>query len=209
MSAAEPPVDARLGGVPAAPSPAFRRLLPSLVASFVLPLIAYALTRPYVESDAEALAVGALFPATWTAVRLARSRRIDPLAAISLIGLCTALVFTLLSGGNPLLLKIQEAPLTGALGLAMLVSVVVRRPLLPILVSAIGYRLPVSSARAVTMTTIVGAILVVEALVRLGLALALSTTTFLEIHRPVTWAIWGVGILLLLATRGRTKQVRP
>jgi len=176
------------------------------VASFLLPPAAYLLARPYVSSDAAALAIGALFPAAWTVLRLIVRRRLEPLGAISLSALSVALLIALLSGGNSLLLKLQEAPLTGALGLAMLVSVVVRRPLLTELLRIAGRQISIPFARARFITAIFGATLVAEALVRLGLALTLDTSTFVEVHRPVSWAIWGIGLLLLLGTRGRTNR---
>ena len=188
---------------------AVRHLLPSFAATFVLPIVAYAVVRPRVDSDATALAVGALFPATWTGVRLAWQRRLDPLGAVSLAGLGLALLFTLLSGGNPLLLKLQEAPITGSVGLVLLVSVAVRRPLLPALLRLIGRPMPLTHARAMLITAIIGATLCVETLVRVVLAVTLDTSTFLEVHRPVSWAIWGVGLALLLGTRGRHSRERP
>jgi len=189
--------------------PTVRHLLRSLAATFLLPLLAYAVVRPRVDSDATALAIGALLPATWTGVRLAWQRRLDPLGVISLTGLGLALLFTLLSGGNPLLLKLQEAPITGALGLVLLVSVAARRPLLPALLRLIGRPLPLTHARAMLITAIIGATLCVEGFVRLLLAVTLDTSTFLEVHRPVSWAIWAIGLLLLLATKGRRTTERP
>ncbi len=190
-------------GSPSAARSRLSRLVPSLAANFMLPVVAYALVRPQVDSDATALVVAALFPAAWTVGRLVRRHRLDPLGVVSLTSLGAALLFTLASGGNPLLLKVQEAPVTGAFGLALLVSVAARRPLLPALLRLVGRPLPLTHARAMLITAIVGATLCVEVLVRLLLAVTLDTSTFLEVHRPVSWAIWAIGVLLLLATKGR------
>ncbi len=177
--------------------------------NFALPVVAYALVRPRVDSDATALVIGALFPAIWTVGRLVWRRRLDPLGVVSLTGLGVALLFTLVSGGNPLLLKVQEAPITGAFGLVLLVSVAARRPLLPVLLRLVGRPLPLTHARAMLITATVGATLCVEVMVRLLLAVTLDTSTFLEVHRPVSWAIWAVGLLLLLATKGRRTTEQP
>jgi hypothetical protein len=43
-----------------------RTLTPSLVATFVLPIVVYFLLRPHVGGDATALAIGGAIPAAWS-----------------------------------------------------------------------------------------------------------------------------------------------
>jgi hypothetical protein len=178
-----------------------RTLVPSLVASFVIPIAVYFLLRPHVGSDATALAIGGALPAAWTLARLAWRWRLDPIGLIAVLGFGVALLVTVLSGGNALALKLHEAPLTGAFGVVCLVSVAVRRPLLPTVLQLFGRSGQATIRRAAAATVVVGATFLTDAVTRVVLAVTLPTSTFLAVSREVSWAILGVGLVLLWRIR--------
>jgi hypothetical protein len=73
------------------------------------------------------------------------------------------------------------------------------------------FRSPVEPGRhrLVVMTIIVGIVLLIDVAVRVLLALTLSTTVYLAVHREVTWAALGLGVLLLVMTKGRPREDSP
>ncbi len=196
------PYATRTGGPPPI-RPLVWRYLPSLAVSFVVPLLLYVLLRPRVGADTTALALAGAVPTAWTAARLAWRRRVDPIGAFSVGGFSVTLLGTALLHGNPLLLEVQEAPLTGAIGLAALVSVAVRRPLLSPVLRLLRRPAPPGSRQVGVATAIIGATLLIDASTRMALALILPTTTFLAVHREISWIVLGSGLaLLLLSGRG-------
>jgi hypothetical protein len=184
-----------------------RRLAPSVVLNIVIPLLVYTMLRPHVGSDAVALAVGAAIPVLVTAGGFALRRRIDPVGVLAIIGIGAALILLALTGGDPLVLKIHDALLTGPLGLVCLISVLVGKPLLLVAQRAVAARrgtsAPGNPRAASILTGIVGAMLVIHALVLLALALAMPTTTFLAVGKPVGWAVLAAGVATLYWYRGR------
>ncbi|MGP4097850.1 VC0807 family protein [Nonomuraea sp. KM90] len=193
------------------------RMVASGVLNGLVPLAAYALVRPYAGSDATALAIAAGIPVACTAAVFAARRRIDPIGVVALLGYGVALLALLLSGGNPLVLKLHEAVLTGPLGVAGLVSVVVGRPLYLVVLRRVARRNPAAAAMlrrpdirrvAAVLTTILGGTLAIHALVMLVLAVRLPTGTYLAVARPIGWALLagGVGILLWYRARLRARR---
>lgn len=123
--------DARSAGGARRLAPRLPAVAARLGAIIVVPVLAYLLLRPQVGSDAAALAIAGAIPAAWTLARLAWRRRVDPIGGLAVVGFGIALLLAALSGGDALLLKVREAPLTGAIGVVFLLSAAVRRPLLP------------------------------------------------------------------------------
>lgn len=201
------PTQARLSDGAAERRRRLRRLLPGLIAAAIVPALAYVLVRPHVGSDAAALAITAVIPAVWTAARLIWRRRLDPIGVLSAAGLGITLLVLLFARGNTVLLELREAPLTGALGLIALGSVAARRPLLPVVMRLLGRPLPAGIPTGL-ITAIIGATLVIDAGVRLILALSLSTTAYLAIHREVSWLILGCGVALLVFLGKRIRAAR-
>ena len=185
-----------------------RLALPSLFVSFILLLVVYALLRTQLGSDVTALAIGGAFPAAWTAGRLLWRRRLDPLGLLAVLGFSIELCISVLTGGNSFVLKLQEAPLTGACGLALLASVAIRRPLFPVVLRLLGLEGAASRLQSSTSTLGLGAILCIDAIVRVILAAMLPTSTFLATSREVNWAIIGLGILVLTYVRRAGARAR-
>lgn len=193
-----------------------RRLLPSLVLNAALPLVVYLLLSPR-TGDVPALAVGAAIPVVVTAVGFVRRRRIDPIGVLAVVTFAIVLVVLALTGGNPLVLKLHDAVVTGPLGLVCLASVVIRRPLLTVahrMMASRGHDTPstltgTAQQRVLSvLTALIGTILVVHAGLILTLALTLPTSTFLAVGRPIGWAVIAVGVLTIMTYRKRLKTAR-
>jgi hypothetical protein len=154
--------------------------------------IGYFIARPLMHSDAGALAVAGAVPAVYAAVAAVLWRRIETIALLSAAAFALACVVSLLAGGSSLPLKLHEAGLTFILGLVLLVAVVIHRPI-PIgrfLKAPDGPR-----ASDETLGALVGAFLVLHALLQLVMALMMSTSEYLTVGRVISWAILGAGLL--------------
>ncbi|MGZ6388093.1 MAG: VC0807 family protein [Ktedonobacterales bacterium] len=179
-------------------APRLWRLAPRLIVNFICAPVAYMLLRPQVNSDAIALAIAGAVPIAWTIAFLASRRRFDPIGALAVVGFGVALLVSAFTGGSPLPLKLHwEFLLTGAIGLAFLVSVALRRPLLPVVLRLLGRGSTVSSRSPNAVTTLIGATLLLAAVTHVFLALTLPTATYLLASRVVSWAIYGTGITVL------------
>jgi hypothetical protein len=108
-----------------------RGLLLSVLLNAVVPVVVYNLAlRSVTSSEAVALSLAAVVPLLGTAVELARRRRLDFIGTLAVLGIAVSLGGMLVSG-DPRLLLMRESFLTGALGLACLLSLVVLpRPLM-------------------------------------------------------------------------------
>lgn len=190
-------------------SAAMRRMLPSIAVNGALPLIAYMALRSHVSSEAVALGIGGAIPVLVTLGGFVRRRRLDPIGVIAVIGFAVALIATVLSGGNSLILKLHDSVISGPLGIAFLISLATRRPLL-LLAKQLAERgkessAPVNSRAMYVLTAMIGAILVVHAAVILTLAVALPTTTFLAVGRPIGWAVLGLGAAAVMWYRSKLR----
>jgi len=175
--------------------------------NLVGPVLAYVLLRPHVHSDIIALVIGAAIPIVYTALILLWHRRLDAISVIAIVCFVFGLLLVLVTGGNELAFKLREDIWTGPAGLACLISVAVRRPLFSVVLRLAARRNPDLAVRAgdpqvrrmMSVTTAaIGVILLVHALVRVALALATSTTTFLALSRPLSLAIVGGGLAALV-----------
>jgi hypothetical protein len=106
-------------------------VLPSLLIDGLCPYLAYTLLIAYVPgiSQIMALAIGAIFPATYGVVGIVRRRHLDIIGAVVLIGIAVSMAATFV-GGDPKMLLIRESFVTGALGLVCLLSLLWPRPLM-------------------------------------------------------------------------------
>jgi hypothetical protein len=186
------------GGRRAAPEAAIR-----LVINAVAPVLVYLLLRPHVHSDVTALIAGTAIPAAYTVGIFLWRRRLDPVGVIALACFGIGLLLVIATSGNELVFKLREEIWTGPLGLAFLISAAARRPLLPMVLrlatrrdAEFAQRLRSPEARRITTvsTVVIGAILVVHAVLLIALALTTSTTTFLALSRPISWVVVGGGL---------------
>ncbi len=108
-----------------------RRLKPAfvleIIINFVLPWLVYQQVQPH-WGEHNALLASALPPVIWSVIELIRNRRIDAMSMLVVAGILLSLGAVLL-GGSPTLMLMRESLITGAIGLAFLVSALLRRPL--------------------------------------------------------------------------------
>ena len=200
------------GGVPPR---RFTRPLVSLAVNVVAPSLLYFALTAAGQSDFAALAVATAVPAVWTIARWLIRRRIDWIAAFATVGYALSLAASLLLGGGTLLLKAHGVLLTGPLGLVLLVSALMGRPLLLVLVRLIapdalvgrpaaqpGQPTGNPSRLATVATVVLGVACLVHAGVNLALA-ALPTQEYLLVKDPVTLVLLAATVGVLLLVRGK------
>jgi len=106
-----------------------RSLLPGLILSIACMLIVYNLLRPHFPpSNIIPLLVASLCPILANVVSIVYQRHLDVFGIMVLIGLVVSIIGVLL-GGNQQLLLIRESFVTGAIGLAFLVSLILPKSL--------------------------------------------------------------------------------
>jgi hypothetical protein len=99
------------------------------VISAGIPTVLYLVARSAGVAEVKALVWTALVPAAVGAIGLARTRSLNPIAAITLFAIAVSLLAAF-AGGDSRLLLIRESFVTGALGLACLVSLALPRPMM-------------------------------------------------------------------------------
>jgi hypothetical protein len=169
------------------------------------PVVIYALVRPLVSSDALGLGIAGALPILYSVGIAFTSRRIDPVALVSGLGFALACLVSALTGGSSLPMKVDEALITFILGLILLVAVLIRRPL------PIGRLLRIPNATSHTngvLGAMVGAFLMLHALVHVMLAVSLPTSTYLTTSRVVDWGTIALGIAGLHAYARRVRAAQ-
>lgn len=183
--------------------PSLRRLLPRVAVNAGLPLVVFAEVRPHVGSDVLALAVAGGVPLLGTLATFVLRRRLDVVGAVALVGFGLAVVISALSGGNRIVLELQDSLVTGPLGLLLLGSAAVGRPLHLVLLRILATRdprmggalsAPDRRRTSTIFTVLLGSTLSAHAGVLLVLALSVPTGTFLALSRPVGLAVLAVGV---------------
>ncbi|HEV7834450.1 MAG TPA: VC0807 family protein [Caballeronia sp.] len=102
-------------------------LVVELGVNLLLPWLAYRLALPY-WGELGALYASAVPPVIWSLVEFARTRRVDALSILVLLGIALSVVLMAL-GGSPRLLLMRESIASGAIGVVFLLSLALRRPL--------------------------------------------------------------------------------
>jgi hypothetical protein len=120
--------DARTSRPPSGPQP-HRAIARRASIIGLAPVIAYAVVRPLVNSDALGLAIAGAIPLIYAIGRALSRHRIDTVAIVVSIGYALGCITSLLTVGSSLPLKLHEAAITFAIGLVLLMAVLIRRPL--------------------------------------------------------------------------------
>lgn len=180
-----------------------RKLLPSLLVNAVFPFALYLVVRPFVPSDMIALLAGVCVPVVVTIIGFVVRRRFDRIGLLSVAAFAVLIALFAVTGGNPLILKLHEAIITGPLGLVGLGSVVIGKPLLGLIPPIRG---TMSKRQLTAMTVIIGGTLVLHCIVVLGFAILLPTGAFLAVGRPVAFAVILAGLLAMHAYRVQVKK---
>ena len=168
--------------------------------------VAYFAVRPFTGSDTAALAIAGAVPAAYTIAFVLLRRRMDPWGLLNAAGYALACVVSLLAGGSSLPLKLPEASVTFLAGMILLGTVLARRPL------PVGRLLKVPHADQrlnATLSAMVGAFLVLHALLTLTLAMTLPAATYLVVGRAVNWAVIAAGALSLYGYVLRLRRRGP
>jgi hypothetical protein len=105
-------------------------MLPSLALNALCPLLLYlSLRRRFPDPSIVPVASAALFPVLGNLLSIARSRRLDVIGVVMLLGFGVTLATAFLSGDQRLIL-VSRSLLTGVMGLAGVLSVALPRPLM-------------------------------------------------------------------------------
>lgn len=179
-----------------------------LLAGLVLPLFAYLIIRALIGSSVGALVITDAVPSTWLLVVGVARRRIDPIALLSATTVMIALAVYVITGGDPLAIKLRRGAVTGTIGVAALASVALGRPLL-LRVAEHAAKLnpgrPEVAARlaeperrrAVTrLTAIIGATFAIDGASQIVLALTVPTGRFVADSTGARIAVFGTGLVM-------------
>jgi hypothetical protein len=194
-----------------------------LVCNFILPWLVYRLTEPHV-GESHAIMISAGVPLVWSLIEFARNRKIDVISILVLSGIALSLL-AIAFGGSPRLLLFRESLVTGAIGLVLLGSAIIRRPLMRVLVTASSraFSDPNSDMAAIlpssafagareemeeyaqkpwflrlmsVMTVIVGLLLIIETAVRAALIFSLPTERVILLIPVIKYSAVGVPMLI-------------
>jgi|GEM_PF-3009412 len=196
-------------------------MVSTLVAG-VAPFLTYLAVRPQVGSVAAALAVTFAVPVVWAGLAGLWRGRLDADGILTISAYGIALALTVFTGGSALPLKLRSAAETGAAGVACLVSVVLRRPLVllalrlkarqasPRTWRAAVWRKPSSERLAgrkfSALTALVGAGLLVEAATQVALAFLTPTVVYVAASMPTRFAVYGSGAGLFFFVKARAPK---
>ena len=194
-----------------------RRLLVMLL----LPLVAYLLIRAFVGSPARALALSEAIPTGWLLLIGVTQRRLDRGALVSALTVAVALALYAFTGGDPLALELRRGAVTGSLGIAILVSVAIRRPLLLLVAEhaakmgpeqqpEIEARLAEPQRRRALsiLTAIIGLSLTFDGATQTGLALTVPTGSFAADSTAARVIVLGSGLVTAVWCFRYQKQQR-
>jgi hypothetical protein len=185
--------------------PAF---LLELAVNLLLPWLAYRLAMPH-WGETGGLIASAVPPVVWSLVELARFRRVDALSLIVLLGIVLS-IGAMALGGSPRMLLLRESLVSGAVGVAFLVSLPMRRPLIFYLaratvarevaggaerVNALWDERPAFATRMRMMTAVWGVGLTSETALRSWMAWTWPVERFLVVSPFIGYGIYG-GLLV-------------
>lgn len=106
----------------------------SALGNFVVPWALFHFSKPRF-GETNAIYIAAVVPAVWSLVQLAWKRKVDAMTVLALAGIALSLVAVAL-GGTPKTLLLRDSLITGIIGLVLVGSAVIRRPLFLAMVRA-------------------------------------------------------------------------
>jgi hypothetical protein len=99
-----------------------------LVVNLLLPWLVYRVALPHFDRGG-ALYASAVPPLVWSVAEFAKSRRVDALSILVLLGISLSIAVMAL-GGSPRILLVRESLVSGSIGIAFLLSLLRGRPLI-------------------------------------------------------------------------------
>ncbi|HEX2911804.1 MAG TPA: VC0807 family protein [Chloroflexia bacterium] len=195
-----------------------REAILSILINGAAPLVIYSLLSSHM-AEVPALTIAALVPVLDNLFQFARHRRLDFFGIFMLAALLLSIGVTLL-GGDARLILVRESLITGLLGLVMLGSMLLPRPMLfhfaahfmcghdRVRLAEFNARWKYSYFRFVMylMTLVWGVSLLGEAIIRTIMAFNMSTTEFLAASPFVQYGILGVTIFWNVRYAGHSRR---
>jgi hypothetical protein len=187
-------------------TPSLRRIRVRLLVGLVVPLVAFVVLVQALGNATGALAITDGIPLAWVVVIGVWRRRLEPVALAAVAVFAIALLVSIALGGNSLPLELRRSVFPGAVGIACLVSLALRRPLLVEASRRLAQARPEIAARRpdpdapgvrrvlTTLTAIVGVAALADAAAQVVLALTVSTATFGIAARVASYATIGGGL---------------
>ncbi len=181
-----------------------------LLAGLVVPLVAYLIIRALIGSSVGALAITDAVPSAWLLVVGIARRRVDPIAVLSATTVLIALAAYVLTGGDPLAIKLCRGAVTGTIGIAGLASVALGRPLLLVVAESaaklnpdrpeLAARLAEPDRRrgVAVLTTIIAATFAIDGASQTVLALTVPTASFVADSTAARIAVLGTGAVIAI-----------
>jgi len=179
-----------------------RKLVINLVINWFIPMLLVVLIRSIYANDVLALAIAGIIPVGRTIFFWLWRRRFDWIGISSVIGFAVALTVSGFSGGSSLPLKLYHPIVTGTIGLILLISTIIRMPLLIIILRALKhgdleqYNNPKNYRKFMILTVALGFIFLVDAVIHIVMALTLSTVAFFAMSKVVTLSILAIFVIV-------------
>ncbi|MBY4867772.1 hypothetical protein DIE14_00630 [Burkholderia sp. Bp9017] len=194
-------------------------LILELVVNLLLPWVAYRVAHPYV-GETGALYASAVPPIVWSIVEFIRSRRIDAVAAVVLLGIALSIAGMAL-GGSARTLLMRESLASGSIGVAFLLSLFRDRPLIFYLARAtVAREMAGGAARFETvwaeqpqlrrmlrlMTFVWGGCMTLEMLLRLWMVITWPVERVLVVSPIIGYTVFGALLLWTFWYRRRVRE---
>jgi hypothetical protein len=175
-----------------------------LLMNVALPFAIYKICE-HELGELHALLASMLPPLLWAVVEFFRSRRVDALSILVLVGIALSLL-AFIGTGSVKFLQLRENLVTGLIGLIFLGSVLVRRPLIYLLARAIMQRGSSEGSETIasldddepfrrslmTMTLVWGVGLIVQAALASVLVFNLSISSYILVSPFIGYGTLGV-----------------
>lgn len=181
-----------------------KKLWKNLVINWLVPLVLVILIRSIYQNDVIALAIAGAIPLVRTAIVFVWRHRVDWIGVLGALGFIIAFIISVFSGGSSLPLKLYHPIATGILGLALLVSVIIRKPLLIIILRTLKHGDPErfnnkeNYRKFNILTAFLGLIFTVDAAIHIFMAFTMQTVSFMALSKVITWAM-----ILIIIIGGR------
>ncbi len=172
-----------------------KKLATNLVVDWLIPVLLVMLLRLFFVNDAIALAIASIIPVVRSLTLWIRYKRVNWIGVFGIFGFAIAFSISLLSGMSSLPLKLYHPIITGIIGLILLVSVIIRKPLLLIIIRTIKRDELVRinnhdiDKKLAIFTGFLGIMFLIDSFIHIMLALTLSTVMYLTASKGVTIVI--------------------